>query len=77
MERRKYLAHHRDYANSYFWRLYNGQEIDYLEEKDGKLVGYEYKWKKSEVRPPKDWLVSYPESTFTVIHQENYLSFMT
>lgn len=76
VERRKYLAHHRDYANSYFWRLYNGQEIDYLEEKDGTLSWYEYKWKKQAVRPPKDWVISYPEGTFTVIHQENYVSFL-
>jgi uncharacterized protein len=77
LERRKYLSYHRDYANSYFWRLYDGQEVDYLEEKDGILSGYEYKWKVTSVSPPRDWYTHYPESTFETIHRENYLTFVS
>ena len=33
------------YANRYFWRTHSGAELDYVEERNGKLIGYEFKWK--------------------------------
>jgi uncharacterized protein len=76
LERRKLLSYTRDYANTYFWRLYNGQEVDYLEEKDGTLSGYEYKWKPFQSSPPRDWQEYYPGSIVSPIHRENYLEFV-
>jgi uncharacterized protein len=32
------------YLNKYFWRNYNKQEIDYIEEYDGKIHAFEFKW---------------------------------
>ncbi|QOJ28009.1 MAG: ATP-binding protein [Ignavibacteriales bacterium] len=31
-------------VNSYFWRTYDQKEVDYIEEADGKLTGYEFKY---------------------------------
>lgn len=45
-ERQKWLINHRSLANSNFWRLYTGAELDYIEENQGVLTGYEIKWGK-------------------------------
>jgi predicted AAA+ superfamily ATPase len=44
IERLKYRAYHSLHANMYFWRTYEQQEIDLVEEHDGGLYGYEFKW---------------------------------
>ncbi|MBM3191903.1 MAG: hypothetical protein FJZ63_04555 [Chlamydiae bacterium] len=63
-------------SNNYFWRTYDQKEIDWVEEREGKLFGYEFKW--SEVaKPPKLWLETYPEASFESIHQSNYFPFIT
>ena len=64
-------------ANVYFWRTWDKQEIDIVEEREGRLFGYECKWGGKKVRPPKIWAEKYPEATFEVITKENYLSFVT
>ena len=77
MERIKHLSYTRQSANCYFWRTYNKKELDWVEETGGHLHGYEFKWKKVAVNPPRDWLETYPEADFRVIHPENYLTFVT
>lgn len=78
VERLKKRSYQQIYANSYFWRLYGGQEIDLVEEKDGKLYGFECKWSvRKRVTPPKDWLASYPKTSFVTITPNNYLDFIT
>lgn len=42
-ERIKYCNYNKLYSNKYFWRTHSGQEIDYIEERDGKLFAYEFK----------------------------------
>jgi uncharacterized protein len=62
------------YGNIYFWRTYDGTEIDYVEERDGGLFGFECKWKiKKKVKPPKKWLESYPDATFELVTPDNYI----
>ncbi len=63
-------------VQSYFWRTYDQQEIDLVEEKNGKLSAYEMKWSQRDVRIPAAWSKLYPKATFDVIHRENYLSFI-
>ncbi|MFH1561489.1 MAG: DUF4143 domain-containing protein [Patescibacteria group bacterium] len=63
-------------TNYYFWRTYEQQEIDLIEENGGKLYGYEFKWKAEKSKPPKLWLKTYENSTFQVINQENYFDFV-
>lgn len=74
MKRQEYLRQQTDF---YFWRTYDRKEIDLIEERAGALHGYEMKWKPSQVKPPKEWKTEYTNSTFEVIHPENYLGFIT
>lgn len=64
-------------ANNYFWRTYAQKEIDLIEERGGKLYGYEIKWGAKKVKKPKEWLESYGEARFQIINQDNYLKFIT
>lgn len=73
MKRQEYL---KQFARFYFWRTYDKREIDLVEEREGRLFGYEMKWQPQEVKPPKDWLSAYPEASFHTIHRENYLDFI-
>lgn len=77
IERLKKRSYQNIYCNWYFWRTYAQQEVDLVEEKDGKLIAYECKWSsKKQVRPPKEWLEAYPEAGFKVVTPENYLDFI-
>ncbi len=64
------------YANNYFWRTYQRQEIDFVEERDGLLYAYEIKWKPRKVKPPKLWLNTYKNSEFNVVTGDNFLEFI-
>jgi predicted AAA+ superfamily ATPase len=76
-ERIKSKAYSGSYANSFFWRTMAQQEIDYLEEKDGELCAYEFKWKPTaKVRYPKAFQQAYPNATFKPIHKDNFFSFV-
>lgn len=66
------------YARPYFWRTTQQQEIDYLEERDGKLTAYEFKWsptKKAKVS--RTFLNAYPEVEVSTVHRENYMEFLS
>lgn len=77
IERLKYRTYQAVPANVYFWRTYDQQEIDIVEERDGKLFGYECKWSiKKSVSAPSDWQRAYPEAQFTAVTPANYLSFV-
>lgn len=77
IERIKYFANKRQKANFYFWRTYDQKEIDLIEEKDGKLFGFEFKYGKEKGKIPKTFLETYPNSQIEIITQDNYLSFVT
>jgi uncharacterized protein len=76
-ERLKKREYQKIYAGMYFWRTYAGQEIDLVEERAGKLFGYEMKWSaRKEVSAPRDWQTGYENASFEVITPENYLDFV-
>ena len=75
-ERLKTQEYKKIYANNYFWRTWEGQEVDWVEERGGKLLGFEFKWGDKKVKPPKDWLLTYKEASFEVINRDNYLDFL-
>lgn len=75
-ERMKKQSYQNIYANNYFWRTWDQKEIDWVEEREGKLFGYEFKWKDKVVKEPKEWLEKYPGSKFEVVSPENYLEFV-
>jgi predicted AAA+ superfamily ATPase len=76
IERLKQNAYSQHNFSSYFWRLHTGAEIDYIEEAAGIMHGYEFKWNTKKSKCPKSWSAAYPGSTYEVINQENYLSFV-
>jgi len=75
-ERLKYQEYNRISSNNYFWRTYEQQEIDWVEERGGSLFGYEFKWKESRVKIPTQWKRAYPEASFEVINVNNYNSWI-
>lgn len=77
IERLKKQAYQEIHANNYFWRTYDQKEIDWVEEREGKLFGYEIKWKEEKTKAPRVWLETYNNASFEVINQENYLDFIT
>ena len=76
IERIKRQEHAHKLYGRYYWRLSSGAEIDLVEEEDGKLNGFEFKYTKKTTRPPKSWLESYPNSEFKSINKDNYLDFV-
>ena len=77
-ERLKRNAQTMHSCNVYFWRTTQQQEIDYVEEYDGKLHAYEFKWNPAKkVRFTKTFLNAYPDSETAVITRDNYLDFLT
>ncbi len=76
IERLKKQEYKRIYSNNYFWRTYNRQEIDLVEERDGKLYGFEFKWKQRKIKAPKIWKETYLNSGFEVISKDNFLEFL-
>lgn len=62
--------------NVYFWRNRQGQEIDYLEEGNGKLEGFEIKWKEDKFKKPKIFLENYSGSSVCLINKENFGKFV-
>ena len=75
-ERIKYQNYNRLFSNNYFWRTYDQQEIDWIEERGGKLFAYEFKWKDQKVKTPVAWKKAYPNSEFQVISQDNYFDWI-
>ena len=77
-ERLKHNFYHSSIAQSFFWRTQQQKEIDYLEEENGQLCAYEFKWndKKSGVRVPESFAKAYPEASFQVITPKNIDEFL-
>ncbi len=75
-ERLKKLSYDNIYGYTYFWRTYDGKEIDLVEDRDGKLFGYEIKWSNDKKRPPKEWKETYKNAEYKIINRDNYLEFI-
>ncbi|HXK50220.1 MAG TPA: ATP-binding protein [Clostridiales bacterium] len=71
-ERIKFQNANRMTVNNYFWRTYDQQEIDWVEEREGKLFAYEFKWGKKTAKPPAAWKKTYKNSEFSVITPDNF-----
>lgn len=75
VERMKYRKVNFINANQYFWRTYDGAEIDLIEEAGGKLFGYEFKWSKE--RTSARSFLQYPNAEYKLINKENFIEFLT
>jgi uncharacterized protein len=73
VERKKMLAYHGFYGKTYFWRNKQNAEIDYVEEIDGKIYAFEFKWNPTaKIKFPKPFLDTYQPEQTMVIHRENF-----
>jgi predicted AAA+ superfamily ATPase len=76
-ERLKFQQYTGMHTNNYFWRTYQQQEIDWIEEREGKLFACEIKWNPRKTpKAPSAWVRAYPESSFQVITPANYLDWI-
>jgi predicted AAA+ superfamily ATPase len=76
-ERFKRNAYSESYANPWFWRTSAQQEIDYLEERDGRLSAFEFKWNPSaKTKQPRAFGEAYPDSSFAVVNNGNFAGFL-
>lgn len=75
-ERVKLNNYKSTYANHYFWRTYDRQEIDLIEEKGGELSAFEMKWGNKRPDVPKAFAVAYPNATFQVVNKESFFEFL-
>ncbi|MCS7036066.1 MAG: ATP-binding protein [Saprospiraceae bacterium] len=76
-ERKKWLHYHSIYANTYFWRTQDQQEIDYVEERDGFMWAYEIKWgTKAKAHFSKTFRDAYPQHHTQVVHRDNFFEFL-
>lgn len=64
---------HKDF---YFWRTYDRQEIDLIEESDGQLTALEFKWGNKMPAVPKAFEEAYPHARFQVVNKGNYLEYI-
>lgn len=76
MERIKKQHYHKIHSNNYFWRTYNQKEVDFVEEREGRLFGYEFKWSTKNKKIQQEWLDTYENASFEIINKENFLSFI-
>ena len=77
-ERLKYLHYKQIHSNRFFWRTHSQQEVDYIEEKDGLMDAYEFKWGTSKrTRFPKSFLENYKTGQVMIITKENFMYFIT
>lgn len=76
MERIKKNKNNGISASYYFWRVYGGKEIDFIEEKGGKLSAFEFKWKDYKFKYPEEFLSAYPNSDLKLINRDNFQDFV-
>ena len=75
-ERLKSQEYRGIHANNFFWRTWDKQEIDWLEEKEGNLFGYEFKFTNQKSKGGVPFVRLYPNAKFQLITSRNYLDFV-
>ena len=76
-ERMKLNEYNRTFAKSYFWRTEQQKEVDLIEELDGKLSAFEFKWDSSKkVKVPVQFTAAYPDASFKSVSPGNAAEFL-
>ncbi|MDR2868383.1 MAG: DUF4143 domain-containing protein, partial [Bacteroidales bacterium] len=76
-ERLKFNNYHNRFAKMYFWRTQQQQEIDLVEESEGKFVAYEMKWNETRKASfPKSFIEAYNPINANIITPKNYINFL-
>ena len=77
-ERMKWLGYSDGFTQSWFWRTQQQKEIDYIEETDGLLQAFEFKWNehKANTKCPSSFATAYPDATFHIVTPSNVEEFL-
>lgn len=77
MERMKRNEYKKNFRSYHFWRTYDQQEIDLIEVKNKSIAAFEFKYNvKKSPKIPTAFEKAYPEATFEIINEKNYLDFI-
>jgi uncharacterized protein len=76
-ERIKKNTYLRNFTNHCFWRTYDQQEIDLIEERDAEIFAWEIKWGDKKASEPLAWKSFYPQAHFSTINSNNYLEWVS
>jgi uncharacterized protein len=74
-ERRKQNIYKDTFARMYFWRTQQQQEIDFVEEKEGRISAFEFKWKEKKTKFPQKFIDTYKANGF-IINRNNFREFI-
>lgn len=77
-ERLKQNAYQNSFAQSWFWRTQQQKEINYIEEENGMIHAFEFKWNEHKARTkcPESFSTAYPDALFQVITPKNIEEFL-
>jgi hypothetical protein len=75
-ERYKKQTYVESFSNFYFWRTYDQQEIDLIEESDGRIEAFEFKWGIKEAKAPRAFRENYQGASFTTVNRNNFYEFL-
>jgi predicted AAA+ superfamily ATPase len=75
-ERIKHNLNYNLNKDLYFWRTYDGQEIDLLEIEGDVIHAFEFKWGDKTPKIPESFAKGYSQSTYQVVNRKNYLEFI-
>lgn len=75
-ERMKFHNNNKSNVNFYFWRTYSGQEIDLIEEQNGRISAFEIKWNDKQSKCPQAFLNQYLDASFQLINKNNFNQFL-
>jgi uncharacterized protein len=77
-ERKKLLAYNGFHGRTYFWRNKQQAEVDYIEEIDGNIYAFEFKWNpEAKSKFPQAFLDSYQPAETKIIHRENFWQWLS
>lgn len=76
IERKKQIQDNKWYRATYFWRTTSQKEIDYIEDYDGSLYAYKFKWGLRDYKIPKEFMKAYEGSSGVIINKSNYLEWL-
>ncbi len=75
-ERLKRNNYKNPYTKMYFWRTKQQQEVDLVEEKEGLITGFEFKWNaKKKIKLPKTFVNEY-DAKEVIIDRGNFRNFI-
>ena len=74
-ERRKQNLYKDTFAKMYFWRTKQQQEIDFVEEKNGEISAFEFKWSNKKAKFPQNFIDTY-KAEGVVVDRKNFRKFV-